>query len=213
MYLVQNEIKSLIASEESDRLVIRPLLEESQVGAISVDFRLGYDFLVSKQGREAFIDTSQNNPESARSVGNFFDRTRRRPGETFLLHPSQTILASSLEYIKLPSNIYMELNMRSSYARLGITISTIVQPGYCGCISLELTNASNNPINLTIGSRVVQARFIKLEKPSNYFRTERKYICQVRPIVSAVSSDSDLEVLHRYWKELNNRNDTSRSKT
>lgn len=75
MYLVQNEIKSLIASEESDRLVIRPLLEESQVGAISVDFRLGYDFLVSKQGREAFIDTSQNNPESARSVGNFFDRT------------------------------------------------------------------------------------------------------------------------------------------
>lgn len=204
MYLSKEEIEKLISSKE---LVIKPLLDKSQVGNISVDFRLGYDFLVSKQGREPFIDTSLNNESSTQSVASFFKKTRRRPGETFLLHPNQTILASSLEYIRLPEDVSIVLNMRSSYARLGITMATIVQPGYCGCISLEFTNSSNNSINLTVGSRLIQARFIHLTKKTNYFEKERKYICQVRPVVSAVNTDSDLVILNRYYKNLNNLSD------
>lgn len=199
MYLLKKEINKCLEKT----LFIRPLLEESQIGELTVDFRLGYDFLVSIQGREPFIDASHNHKETFRHTSNFFERTRRRPGENFLLHPGQTILGTSLEYVKLPSDVMMILNMRSSYSRLGLTISTIVQPGYCGCISIELTNANKNPINLTVGSRLFQARFLRVSRPINYFNTERKYICSVRPQVSAISTDNDLKILHGYFKENN----------
>ncbi|HCZ36783.1 MAG TPA: dCTP deaminase [Cytophagales bacterium] len=199
MYLLKNDIKRLLDKS----IFIRPLLEESQIGELTVDFRLGYDFLVSIQGREPFIDASHNHKETFRNTGNFFVKTRRRPGEDFLLHPGQTILGTSLEYIKLPGNVFIILNMRSSYSRLGLSISTIVQPGYCGCISIELTNANKNPINLTVGSRLFQARFLKISKSTNYFSTERKYICSVRPQLATISEDGDLKTLKNYYNENN----------
>jgi len=199
MYLQSEEIRI-----DSGQLIVRPLLDiDSQLGELTFDFRLGYDFLVSIQGREAFIDTSFNNGESSRVFKNFFHKTRRRPGETILLHPNQTVLATSLEYIKLPSDICLILNTRSSYSRLGLNLSTLVQPGYCGCLSFEFTNTNKVPLNLTIGSRIVQGRFAKLNLEGNYFKNKRKYLCQVRPILSAITDDKDLKTLNSYWKDLN----------
>jgi len=198
MLLHKNQINEYIQKGD---LVIRPLLDDNQINEITVDFRLGHDFLVSIQSREPFIDTSLNNNQ--KPISGFFQETRRRLGETFMLYPSQTVLATSLEYVKLPNDVYISLNMRSSYTRLGITISTIVQPGYCGCVSLELTNTNKNPINLTVGARVFQARFFKISESSNYFNQPRKYICQVRPEASAVNQDKDLEVLNKLREEYN----------
>lgn len=188
----------------TDPLVIRPLLESSQIGNISIDFRMGYDFNVSVQGRSSFINASQNPSNPPSSMASFFQSTRKRIGGTFLLHPNQTVLTSSLEYVKLPKDCFLTLTMRSSYARLGLTLSTIVQPGYCGCISIELTNSSNNIINLTVGARIFQARIYRLAEDSNYFSNRRKYICQVRPELSAANKDKDLEKLHKIWKSNNN---------
>jgi dCTP deaminase len=199
MILQKKNLEKLLKDE---KLIIRPLLEQSQVGEVTVDLRLGYDFLVSVQSREPYINASLNSP-SQKPISTFFQETRRRLGETFMLYPNQTVLTTSLEYIKLPTNVMVELGMRSSYTRLGITVSTIVQPGYCGCFSLELTNSNKNPINLTVGARVFQARFIKLNDSSNYFEQTRKYICQVRPEASAVNKDSDLEILNKLWTQSN----------
>lgn len=203
--LINTQIKELIANE---KLFIRPLLEESQIGEMSVDLRLGYDFLVSIQGREAFINASKNewiDGGNQRNISQFFQTTRRQIGETFLLHPHQTVLAVSLEYVKLPENCFMKLFMRSSYSRLGITISTIAQPGYCGCISLELTNNNNNPINLTVGARIIQGVIYPLSNDATYFHSARKYVCHVRPEPSAITLDTDLNILNELWKENNNR--------
>ncbi|KYG84148.1 dCTP deaminase [Roseivirga seohaensis] len=202
MYLQREEILALKGSGD---LVISPTLSLEQIGEMTIDLRLGYDFLVSIQGREAFMDGSLNNDETARSFNTFFHKTRRRPGETFLLHPHQAILGVTLEYLRLPKNICLILNMRSSYARLGLSLSTIVQPGYTGCLSIELINSGKNAINLTVGARIFQARLVKMEYESNYFSSERKYMCQVRPEVSAVNSDKDLMILNKYWQSLNNR--------
>ncbi len=203
MYLQVEEIRNLI---DKNDLIIRPLLDiDSQLGEMTFDFRLGYDFLVSIQGREAYIDTSFNNNESSRVFENFFHKTRRRPGETILLHPNQKVLATSLEYVKIPKDVCLILNTRSSYSRLGLNLSTLVQPGYCGCLSFEFTNTNKVPINLTIGSRIVQGRFAKLASESNYFKNSRKYLCQVRPSLSAITEDKDLQILNSYWKDLNHQ--------
>ncbi len=196
--------QEILELKNTGQLVISPLLSIDQIGEMTLDLRLGYDFLVSIQGREAFMDGSLNNDETTRSFNTFYHKTRRRPGETFLLHPSQAILGVTLEYVKLPKDVCLILGMRSSYSRLGLTLSTVVQPGYVGCMSVELTNSGKNAINLTVGSRVFQARLVKMNAESNYFASSRKYMCQVRPEVSAVNSDKDLVILNKYWKSLNN---------
>ncbi len=172
-------------------LVIEPLLEKSQIGEISVDLRIGTDFLTLHQGRQAYIDTTQDT-FNKRPIKSHFTETRRKIGESFLLHPSQPILFSTLEYLKLPSNVYAILSLRSSFSRLGLTISTIIQPGYCGCASIEVVNSGNTPIKILAGSRFVQARFVKISKTSEYFKTSRKYTCQVRPMTSKANEDEEL---------------------
>lgn len=188
------------------KMFIRPLLEDSQVSHIGIDFRLGCNFLVSVHGREAFINTSLNSGTSAgqSDVRRFFQESRRQLGETFILYPNQTVLASSLEYVKMPKDHMLTLYMRSSYSRLGLTVSTIVQPGYCGCLSIELTNNNNNPINLVVGARVFQGVLIPSDTESDYFSNPRKYICSVRPEPSAANADSDIKTLADLWK-LNNK--------
>lgn len=189
------------------KLIIRPLLEESQVSHIGIDFRLGCNFLVSVHGREAFIDTSLNNATGAgqRDIKRFFQESRRQLGETFILYPNQTVLASSLEYVKMPKDYLLTLYMRSSYSRLGLTVSTIVQPGYCGCLSIELTNNNNNPINLVVGARVFQGVLVPSDDETNYFSNPRKYVCSVRPEPSAAILDEDIKTLSDLWKSKNKR--------
>lgn len=200
MILNGKNIRRLI---ETKKLFILPLLDDNQIGESSIDLRLGYDFLVSIQGRRAYISASLNEGDGCSQLKDFFQDTRRRLGETFILHPNQTVLAVSLEYIKLPSNTIMDISIRSSYARLGLYLNTSLQAGYCGCASIELINTSKIPINLTVGAPIFQAKLCELKDEQNYFSTNRKYICQVRPQLSAINSDSDLKILNKIWKDSN----------
>jgi dCTP deaminase len=199
--LSKTRIQERIASND---LVIRPILEpDKQINNTGFDFRLGYDFLVSVHGREAYMNASHNGESgyNVRGLKYHFQESRRQIGETFILHPSQTILATSLEYIKLPSDVLLMLFMRSSYSRLGLAVSTIVQPGYCGCLSLELTNNNFTPINLTVGARLFQGVFQQVSESTDYYHAPRKYSCQVRPEASFALEDADLKVLNEIWKE------------
>jgi len=200
MILSKEEILKLYnKSKEGGKseLIIRPLLSEEQIGEVTVDLRLGGDFLITFQGRESFIDATGD--ENSRPIGSFFQETRRLVGESFYLHPHQTVLASTLEYIKLPEDIFLTITSRSSYSRLGLTLSSLVQPGYCGCIPIELTNNNNTPIKLLVGASIVQARFNKISADSDYFSKPRKYSCQVRPMASKVDKDPDIDKLKKLF--------------
>jgi len=189
--LMKGEIERLI---QAGNLTISPLLDKDQLGHISVDLRIGTDFLTCQQGRNPFIDgtidSSQKHP-----IKSFFTETRRHVGEHFLFHPSQITLFSTLEYIKLPSNVFGVLSTRSSYSRLGLSVSTILQPGYCGCVSVEINYSGNTPVRVTSGARFIQLRLYKTAQNSDYFEFPRKYVCQVRPIASKANEDKDLIIL------------------
>ena len=189
--ITKEELRKLI---ENKSIVITPILDENQFGEITFDFRIGTDFLTQHQGRNAYIDTTKNS-NITRSIKSSYTETRRKLGEEFLIHPSQPTLFSTLEYVKLPTDIYAVLNLRSSYSRLGLSISTIVQPGYCGCLSVEIVNSGNTSINILTGTRFLQARFFTVSEGTDYFSSTRKYTCQVRPMPSKANEDEDLEKL------------------
>ncbi|MBT1697150.1 dCTP deaminase [Fulvivirgaceae bacterium PWU4] len=191
MYLTKSAIEKLL---DNKQLIIRPLLDkQTQLGEVSLDLRLGQDFLVSYLGRDVSIDATGETRN--RPLHIFFDETRRIVGEAFVFHPNQVVLCSTLEYIRLPDNVFMSLTTRSSYSRLGFSLSTVVQPGYCGCISIELTNTGNVPVKVLVGARLLQARFFKMESSTKYLNTDRKYLCQVRPQVSKAPEDTEFKIL------------------
>ena len=199
MYLNKNEIDKAL---KENQLHIRPLLDQNQVTNISVDLRLGCDFLVSIKCRDPFIDATIEHG-AYENIYKFYQETRRHIGETFFLHPNQTIMASTLEYVKLPNNLMATIDVRSSYARLGLTMNSFLEPGYCGCISVVLTNTSMNPIKLAVGARIFTIKFSKVSDDTpSYFSTNRKYMCQVRPVMSNISDDKDLNILESIRKEL-----------
>lgn len=194
MYLNKLEIEKEI---QDKKLFIRPLLDNSQITNLSIDLRLGCDFLVSIKCRDPFIDATREN-NSHENIYKFYQETRRRIGETFFLHPNQTILASSLEYVKLPNDLSALIETRGSYARLGLSMSTSLEAGYCGCVSIVLTNTSMNTIKLTIGARIFTMKLIRVsENTPTYFSSKRKYMCQVRPVLSNTIDDQDLQLLEQ----------------
>jgi len=195
MTLLQGpEIRRRLTLVDSKRLYIDPLLEDTQIGEVSVDFRVGPDFLVSLLTRRPYIDIVG---DDRRGVSSYFRTTRREVGDTFVLYPNQVVLATTLEYVGLPDDVYADITTRSSYSRLGIHLSTMIQPGFRGCFPLELANHGNNPIAIVVGSRIVQARLFLLGTASGYQAgtVDRKYLGNVRPVVSRAPEDTDLRVL------------------
>jgi dCTP deaminase len=73
----------------------------------------------------------------------------------------------------------------------------MLQPGFRGCPSLELFNHGNNPVEIVVGSRVVQARFVDVGESRPYGGGARKYFGDVRPTLSRIGTDADFAVLDR----------------
>ncbi|AGB43406.1 deoxycytidine triphosphate deaminase [Mesorhizobium australicum WSM2073] len=190
------EIHRRIGLTDSARLYIDPLLEPSQVGEVSIDLRLGPDFLVSLLTRKAAVELATL---PRRGVSSYFRMTRREVGDKFVLYSGQIVLATSLEYVGMPNDVYADIISRSSYSRLGIHLNTMIQPGFRGCIPLELVNHGNNPVELVVGSRLVQARLFSVGTASGYQSgsSNRKYLGNVRPIVSRAQDDKDLAILSK----------------
>ena len=100
------------------------------MGEVTIDLRLGTDFLVSIHTRRAYVSLVKDE-QGYRGMGSFFQAIRRELGDRFVLYPHQMERATTLEYIALPPSM--------------------VQPGFRGCFPLELFNHGNNPVGLVVG--------------------------------------------------------------
>lgn len=195
--LVGEALNVRLNAPRGAELVVDPLLDATQIGRASIDLRLGYDFLVSVMTRRPSIDIGVSTDH--RGIGSYFQETRRELGERFVLYANQVVLATSLEYIGLPADCYADISARSSYNRLGVPVATWLQPGFRGCVPLELFNHGNSPIELVVGCRFCQMRVFETRGAQEYLQAGkvRKYFGDVRPRVSSADVDADLELLER----------------
>lgn len=139
--MIKKEILERLGLDDEKGLWIDPLLEIEQIGEVTVDLRLGYDFLVSIVTRRPYIGLSRDD-DRFRAISTYFQPTRRELGERFILYPDQVVLATTLEYVALPSDCYADVLTRSSYTRLGITVSTMVQPGFRAAFQLSCSTTA-----------------------------------------------------------------------
>lgn len=86
-------------------------------------------------------------------------------GSSFIIYPGERVLISTLEYIRLPDDLMGFVELRSTYARLGLSLPpTIVDAGFEGNITLEVLGSSF-PIKLYSGDRFAHIIFARTLSP------------------------------------------------
>ena len=167
-----------------ERLFITPLLDKKQVGAASIDVRLGSEFLQLRRPTGAGLDPRT---QSAVDVADMFEQIVVPFGKGLWLHPGHFVLAATLEYIRLPADIGADVVGRSSWGRVGLIVATAVMahPGFTGCLTLELVNEGDSPICLYPGVRIAQLALDKLDAPTSHaYNDSDKYFAPIGPEAS-----------------------------
>lgn len=153
--------RDIRAAVDSGQLGIDPYAPDL-VQPASIDVRMDRFFRVFNNSRYTHIDPKLEMDDLTTPVEVDVD-------ESFVLHPGEFVLASTLEQFTLPPDLAGRLEGKSSLGRLGLlTHSTagFIDPGFSGCITLELSNVSNLPITLWPEMKVGQLAIFEMSSPA-----------------------------------------------
>jgi len=120
-----------------------------------------------------------------------------RTNDEFILHPGDFVLGTTMERVEIPHDLIAHVEGRSSLGRLAIVVHAtagIVDPGYRGQITLELSNLGSAPVALKPGMRISQLTFTELKSPAQRpYGAERgsKYQDQRGPQASRIQGDHE----------------------
>lgn len=148
---------------EKGRIVIDPL-DPSALQPSSVDLRLDRLFQVFKNHTMGHIDVKEDLSELTQLV-------EVAPDESFVLHPGEFVLGSTLERVAVPDDLVARLEGKSSLGRLGLLIHStagFVDAGFDGQLTLELSNVANLPIKLYPGMKIGQISFQQMTTAAEY---------------------------------------------
>ncbi len=158
MVLSDRTIQEEIAKR---RIVIEPLMPGS-IQPASVDLHLDRKLLVFKPARYPdCIDVKQSMEDLMEPV----DITDDSP---FYLEPGGFVLGSTLEAVTLPEDIVGRLEGKSSLSRVGLLMHATagyVDPGWCGHLTIHLSNVAKLPITLYYKMKIGQLSFLRLTSP------------------------------------------------
>lgn len=189
--LTGNALREYMRKPLEERLVVTPLLSDSQIGEASVDVRLGSEFVLIRKQTLGTLDL-RGRHQLQDAITKYQQRVRVELNESFVLHPNQLVLAATLEYIRLPNNLSCYVIGKSSWGRLGLVIATAtsVAPSFKGSVTLELVNLGEIPILLYPGIRIAQLVFHETLGAAEY---SGRYAYPTGPQFSRVYSDDELD--------------------
>lgn len=83
------------------------------------------------------------------------------------LKPGEFALASAVEEFQMPDDLLGVVHDKSSWARRGLTLqNTVIEPGWRGFLTLELTNHGKDLLWLHRGVGICQVIFHVLDEPT-----------------------------------------------
>ncbi len=154
MILSDFDLRSYI---NSGRLIIRPL-DKNSLRENGVDLRIGTEIARLRCTGKVLDLTKADDHEIAKYY------TVERVGE-FVIEPGEQILICTLEYLELPTDLMGFVELRSTFARVGLTMPpTIIDAGFKGHLTLEVRGGAF-PVKLKAGMRFAHVIFAKLMNP------------------------------------------------
>jgi len=195
--------------DPSKRLVISPLLDEKEqakTGHTAVDIRLGFDFrLVLASSFESISEFPKQGGDA--SFGRLYRQEYIPFGSSITIHPHQFMLAQTLEYIRLPSDLMAYVVGRSTWGRLGLIVATAIgiHPGFSGSLTFELRNLGETPLTLYPGQAVAQLFFHTVidadNDPASGVALQAQYVGVVDMVPKNISSKKTQKTLRKLIKK------------
>ena len=145
----------------SGRILVDPL-DARDVQPSSVDLRIDRYFRVFHNDTTPYIDPKEPQEDLTEIV-------EVGDGGSFILHPGEFVLGSTLERVVLPDDLVARLEGKSSLGRLGLLIHStagFIDPGFDGHVTLELSNVANLPITIYPGMKIGQLSFVQMSEPA-----------------------------------------------
>ena len=188
MILSDRDIRARLRSGE---LAIGPLTDEDlQIQPASVDLRLSREFLVYRPAQVTVLD-----PDDPASIAASMERVVLDEDRAFVLHPGEFALGTSIERVKIPSDLVGMVDGRSSIGRLAVVVHAtagFIDPGFEGQITLELSNIGSIAVKLYPGMRIAQIVLHQMTSPADRpYGLERgsHYQLQTGPQLSRIRRD------------------------
>lgn len=123
------------------------------------DMRLADEFLIftPSTGQMTVVDPKAMDPAAMVSF----------KGDTCIIPPNSFALARSVEYFKMPANVLGLCLGKSTYARVGIVTNfTPFEPGWCGTVTIEISNTTPLPAKIYANEGIAQVLFFEGEEPT-----------------------------------------------
>ena len=90
-----------------------------------------------------------------------------RIAESAVLKPGGFALASAMERFDMPRDLLGIVHDKSTWARMGLALqNTVIEAGWRGFLTLELTNHSQYVIRIKTGTPIAQIIFHVLDAPA-----------------------------------------------
>lgn len=152
MILSDFDLKNYISAR---RIIIEPFTPEI-IRENGLDLRLGNQLARMKNSKTPF---------DIRNPKNINDYYIIENAEEFIINPYEHVLTVTLEYLELPTDVMAFVELRSTFARLGLFIPpTIVDANFKGQLTIELIGGPF-PVKLYAGERFLHLIFAKLISP------------------------------------------------
>jgi dCTP deaminase len=88
--------------------------------------------------------------------------------EAYALRRGEMILGSSAERLRIPHDVQAIVHDKSSWARMGLALqNTVLEPGWEGFITLEISNHGRLSVALQREMPIAQIVFHKLDEPTS----------------------------------------------
>lgn len=88
--------------------------------------------------------------------------------ETVVLRSGAAALASTIEHFEMPTDVLGKVADKSTWARQFLAVqNTIIEPGWRGHLTLELSNHGRNDLVIEAGMPIAQIILHLLDTPTN----------------------------------------------
>ncbi len=151
--LADSEIEDAVLSGN----MISPFIsQKTRVGVLSHGLgSYGYDARLGDEFGQILGHPQQSiSPNLPPKLNTFHDPT------LVTILSGKFMLAHTLEVFNIPDDVVATVKDKSTYARLGLAVqNTVLEAGWEGQVTLELSNHGPLPIQLLVGCGIVQVQF------------------------------------------------------
>jgi len=167
--------------------MIAPFAEgKTRAGKISFGVSsYGYDFRLSNEYKIPDFNSAKTADPKIMDAISFGEITQK----VCLIPPNSFVLGRSLEYFRIPRDLIVLCQGKSTYARSGVLVNvTPLEPEWEGYLTIAIVNTAPVPARVYSGEGIAQLVFIRAESECavSYADKKGKYQAQTEIVTSKV---------------------------